>query len=95
MKQLLKQGLVTVMAVLVIMTLILAGCGGAAPAAPKAPAAPAQPAAPKETAADFYKGKSIDFYIMTTAGGGHDAISRIYAEGITKYTGKNQRDPNK
>ncbi len=87
MKHLIKQGMVMVMAVLVIMTLILAGCGGAAPAAPKAPAAPAQPAAPKETAADFYKGKSIDFYIMTTAGGGHDAISRIYAEGLAKYSG--------
>lgn len=54
-----------------------------------------QSASSAVNAADFYKGKSIDWYIMTAAGGGHDTVSRLYSDEFSKTTGVKVTSINK
>ena len=72
MRQWLKVVIVSALAALLILVLVPAGC-----------AAPEE----EETAAEFYQGKTIDWYICTKPGGGFDTVSRAFVPYLEKYTG--------
>ena len=72
MKGCIKVSIVLVLTVILILPLV--PDGWAAPAEGKA-------------AADFYKGKTIKWYVPAKAGGGYDRKTRAFAPYIEKYTG--------
>src|SRR3982075_3756075 len=43
------------------------------------------PPAPAQTPAEFYKGRTIELDIGTSAGGGYDVHSRLLAKHMSKY----------
>src|SRR5436305_2968426 len=61
------------------MRLALAACGALAVLACPPPPTQAQ------TAAEFYKGKTVEIYVGTSVGGGYDAYARMLARHIAKY----------
>jgi len=82
----------SVFLVLILAALpFMAGCAKPAPApAPTPTPAPAPtpaPEKPKETAADFYKGKTIEFVCYASPGGGYDTWARMITPHLEKLTG--------
>ncbi|MFC2060295.1 hypothetical protein ACFLTZ_04285 [Chloroflexota bacterium] len=93
-----KKYLFLIVTLALVSLLVLTGCGTPAPEpapaptpapAPKPAPAPApKPApapAPKPAAKPYYEGKTITTFVASSAGGGTDAFTRVFA----RYLGKN------
>jgi tripartite-type tricarboxylate transporter receptor subunit TctC len=72
MRQISRKGMVSILAILFIVTFV--NTGYTAPPKTKA-------------AADFYKGKRIEWYVPSKAGGGYDTATRAIAPYMEKHTG--------
>ncbi len=82
---------VWIIAMLILMVgLVIIGCSGQQqpePTQTPTPTAEEPPQATLEDAAEFYKGKRIEFVVPNAPGGGYDQYARMLAPYLEKYTG--------